>query len=102
MIARLWRGRTPAAKADEYVDYVQKTGVKAQTAIPGNRGDYLFRRIDGEIAHFVVISLWDSWESIRRFAGEDPERAVYYPEDDQYLLEMPPDIEHFDVFVSPK
>ena len=39
MIARMWRGRTPAVKADEYVDYVQKTGVKAQTAIPGNRGD---------------------------------------------------------------
>ncbi len=102
MIARLWHGRTPRAKADSYVEYLKKTGVQDQTSIEGNRGDFVFRRIEGDVAHFIVLSLWDSWDAVRRFAGENPEIAVYYPEDEKYLLEMPPDIEHYEVFVSPK
>jgi heme-degrading monooxygenase HmoA len=102
MIARLWHGRTPRDKAERYVEYLKKTGVKEQTAIEGNRGDYVFHRIEGEVAHFIVLSLWDSWDAVRRFAGNDPGRAVYYPEDREYLLEMPPDIEHYEVAVSPE
>ncbi len=102
MIARIWHGWTPREKADSYVDYIKATGVREQTSIEGNRGDYVFRRIEGDKAHFIVLSLWDSWEAVRRFAGEDPERAVYYPEDGKFLLEMPPDIEHYDVPVAPK
>jgi heme-degrading monooxygenase HmoA len=102
MIARLWHGRTPRDKADSYVEYLKKTGVCDQTSIEGNRGEYVFHRIEGDIAHFIVLSLWDSWDAVRRFAGQDPEKAVYYPEDGEYLLEMPPDIEHYEVSVSPK
>ena len=102
MIARIWHGRTPREKADSYVEDLEKTGVRDQTAIEGNRGDYVFRRIEGEVAHFIVLSLWDSWDAIRRFAGNDPEVAVYYPEDREYLLEMPPDIEHYEVSVAPR
>jgi heme-degrading monooxygenase HmoA len=102
MIARLWHGRTPREKADSYVLYLEKTGVSEQTSIEGNRGSYVFHRIEGDLAHFIVLSLWDSWDAVRRFAGDDPEKAVYYPEDGQYLLGMPPDIEHFEVSVAPK
>jgi heme-degrading monooxygenase HmoA len=98
----LWHGRTPKGKADSYLDYVRKTGVRAQTAVPGNRGDFVLRRIEGDVAHFIVLSLWDSRDAIRRFAGENPDVAVYYPEDGEYLLEMPPDIEHYEVCVSPE
>ncbi|HJS73097.1 MAG TPA: antibiotic biosynthesis monooxygenase [Vicinamibacteria bacterium] len=102
MIARLWHGRTPREKADSYVEYLKKTGVKEQTSIEGNRGDFVFHRIEGDVAHFIVLSLWDSWDAVRRFAGDAPEKAVYYPEDCEYLLAMPPDIEHYEVDVSPK
>ena len=87
MIARTWRGRTLASKSDEYVDVVKRTGVSAIRATEGNAGVWLLRRIEGEVAYFQVISLWDSMEAIRGFAGPDPERAVYYPEDDAFLLE---------------
>jgi heme-degrading monooxygenase HmoA len=102
MIARIWHGWTPREKADSYVEYVKKTGVRDQTSIEGNRGDFVFHRIEGDRAHFIVLSLWDSWDAVKRFAGEEPEKAVYYPEDGQYLLTMPPDIEHYEVSVTPK
>ena len=43
------------------------------------------------------MTLWDSWESIRAFAGDDVERARYYPEDTRYLLELEPTVTHFEV-----
>jgi hypothetical protein len=36
-------------------------------------------------------------DAIRRFAGDDPEQAKYYAEDPEFLLEMPPRVEHHEL-----
>ncbi len=100
MIARIWRGITPESKADHYVDYLRKTGVKEYRSTKGNRGVYLLRRIVDGSAEFTLISLWDSMESIRRFAGPDVEKAVYYPEDKDFLVELEPEVSHYQVLVA--
>ena len=100
MIARIWKGITPAAKADRYLDYMLTTGVKDLRATIGNQGVYVLRRIDGERAEFTFISLWESWDSIRRFAGDEIERAVYYPEDRDYLLTLDPKVIHSEVLIA--
>lgn len=97
MIARLWRGETPAAKADEYMDYLERTGLADYRATPGNAGVWVLRRVEGNRAEFLLISLWESYEAIDRFAGPDRDRAVYYPEDDAFLLEREPEVRHFEV-----
>jgi heme-degrading monooxygenase HmoA len=99
-IARVWHGRTPASKGEEYVEYIKETGVKGLIEIEGNLGVLLFKRINKDIAEFTVISFWESKEAIQRFAGEDINKARYYPEDSKYLLEMPPELEHYDVSVA--
>ena len=48
---------------------------------------YFLRRDEGDVAHFLLVTLWDSMESVRQFAGDEPEKAKYYPEDDDFLLE---------------
>jgi heme-degrading monooxygenase HmoA len=101
MIARVWRGSTPASKADEYLEYLKKTGVRDCKDTPGNLGVYLMRRITDSHAEFLFMSLWNTLDSIREFAGPNPERAVYYPEDAEYLLEMATEVEHFEVMVVP-
>jgi uncharacterized damage-inducible protein DinB/heme-degrading monooxygenase HmoA len=100
MIARSWDGVTEAAQADEYAAYVRRTGVTDLAATDGNRGVYLLRRREGDRARFRVLSLWDSMEGIRRFAGEDAQRARYYPEDARFLLALDPEVEHFDVVAA--
>lgn len=100
MIARIWHGWTPAAKADAYVDYVKSTGVREQTSLAGNRGDFVLRRLEGDRMHFIVMSLWDSMDAVRSFSP-DPEKAVFYPEDRQYLFDLTPGIEHYEIVVSP-
>lgn len=100
MIARIWRGRTAAAAAETYVDYLLATGVPAYAATPGNRGVRVLRRTEGDEAEFLVLSFWESMEAIRGFAGDDPETAVYYPEDDRFLLEREPTVAHYDLVVD--
>jgi heme-degrading monooxygenase HmoA len=97
MIARIWRGITLAEKADAYIDYLHQTGLRDYATTPGNRGVSVLRRLQGEHSEIVLISLWDSMEAVRAFAGENPERSVYYPEDENYLLEMEPLVRHYEV-----
>ncbi len=101
MTARTWHGVTPASKAEEYTAYLNRTGVPGYQATPGNRGVYVLRRTEGDRTHFLLISLWDSLESIKKFAGQEPERARYYPEDTEYLLELEPTVTHYEVVVAP-
>jgi heme-degrading monooxygenase HmoA len=101
MIARFWRGATPKTKADEYFAYLQKTGLKDYKATEGNLGVYVFRRVENNRAVFLLISLWDSYEAIRKFAGSDFEKAVYYPEDKKFLLELEPNVTHYEILAGP-
>ncbi len=98
MIARIWTGRTRVEDADTYLRYMEETGVREHRRTSGNRGSWVLRRRDGEEAEFQVISLWESTESVKAFAGEDFERAVYFPEDDRYLLEKTPTVDHYEIF----
>lgn len=102
MIARTWLGITPRDKADAYLGYLEKTGVKSCLETRGNRGVYVLRRLTGDRAEFLFISLWESMDAIRRFAGPEVDRAVYFPEDREFLLEMKPEVDHYEVLVAPE
>ena len=98
MIARVWTGRTRAEDADAYLAYVEETGGNRLRATPNNRGAWILRRLGGREAEFTVISLWDCEDHVKAFAGEDVLRAVYYPEDERYLLELTPEVLHYEIF----
>lgn len=100
MIARIWSGRTPAAQAEAYLEVLKRTGERDYRATPGNRGVYILRQVEGGEARFITLTLWDSIEAVRAFAGEDPTRARYYPDDDAYLIERTPTVEHYEVCVA--
>jgi heme-degrading monooxygenase HmoA len=97
VVARHWRGWTWTEDADRYVEYLNETGVPALAGTDGNRGVQVWLRREGERAEFVVLSLWESRESIRAFAGEDIETARFYPEDERFLVERDLTCTHYDV-----
>jgi heme-degrading monooxygenase HmoA len=97
MIARLWHGKTPVSRSDAYLAFLVRTGIPDYKKTPGNRGAQILMRREGEVAHFLLISMWESMEAIRGFAGPEPERAKYYAEDPEYLLEMEPNVVHYEV-----
>lgn len=100
MIVRTWRGWTHAADAEAYESYLMSTGFPGYTATPGNQGVQFTRRDAGDRAEFFLISLWESWDAVRAFAGEEPGKAVFYPEDDAYLVDRELTVDHYEVFAS--
>jgi heme-degrading monooxygenase HmoA len=97
MIARVWSGATAADDADRYLEYLRRTGLAEYAHTPGHRRTITMRRIANERAEFVIITLWDSMDAVRGFAGDDPERAVFYPEDDRFLVARDDRVTHYDV-----
>jgi heme-degrading monooxygenase HmoA len=97
MIARTWHGRVPTDKADVYFEYLQRTGLADYANTDGNRGVQVLRRAEGDVTHYLLITLWESMEAIRRFAGDHPEQARYYDEDDMFLLEREPFVLHYEL-----
>ncbi|HYB52503.1 MAG TPA: antibiotic biosynthesis monooxygenase [Thermoanaerobaculia bacterium] len=97
MIARIWRGNTRREHAEEYGRFLERKGFSDYRATPGNRGALLLQRRGEESAEFVLISFWEDFDAVRRFAGQNPEKAVYYPEDEHYLLGKEPNVAHYEV-----
>lgn len=97
MIARTWRGSVRARDAESYVEYLERTGFAAYASTVGNLGAIGLRRRRGDCAEFLLISFWDSPEAIRRFAGARPERAVFFPEDERFLIEKDEHVDHFEL-----
>lgn len=98
MITRIWHGRTKTSDADVYRNFVIKTGITDYTSIPGNLGAQIWQRQEGDIMHIYTVSWWDGYESIKKFAGEDFEKAKYYEEDKKYLLEFEPNVAHYNCY----
>lgn len=97
MVARIWRGAVRSEDGDEYASYMQDTGIAGYAGTPGNRGVYMLRRDAEGRTEFVMFTLWDSIEAIKAFAGDDPEVAVFYPEDDRFLVERELTVSHYHV-----
>ena len=97
MIARLWHGRTPRGRADEYARFLHERAMPDYRGTPGNLGAQVWRRDEGEVVHFLTLSYWRSEDAIRAFAGDDLLAARYYPEDAAFLLEFEPRVQHWQV-----
>ena len=85
---------------DAYASYMERTGIPGYTGTPGNRGVYMLRREIGDRCEFVMVSFWESLEAVKAFAGEDYEAAVFYPEDDRFLIDRDERSLHFDVVAA--
>ncbi|HLL67541.1 MAG TPA: hypothetical protein VK453_17785 [Micromonosporaceae bacterium] len=97
MIARIWRGVVAVDAAAEYARYVDQTGVAQYRRTPGNRAaEILTRDLGNGTAEILTLSIWDGWDDIRRFAGNDVDAIVLYPEDERYLI-GDSQLSHYDV-----
>jgi heme-degrading monooxygenase HmoA len=94
----MWRGWVRTADRAAYVDYIEATGMAEYRATPGNQGAWMLARDLGDgRTEIVTLSLWESRDAIRGFAGDDIERAVFYPEDERFLVDRETTVTHFDV-----
>jgi heme-degrading monooxygenase HmoA len=94
----MWHGKTPTAKADEYLAFLQRRALPDYRGTAGNLAAYILRRADGDVTHFITLTHWASLQAIEAFAGKDITRAKYYAEDSNYLLEFEPTVQHCEIY----
>jgi hypothetical protein len=97
-IARIWRGRTPAARAEEYATYLYEAGIRPleEKALAV---ELLRENREGE-TEFVTISYWENVEAMSRFAGKDPRRIHHLPRDPEFLIELPKTVQVMEIASS--
>jgi len=97
-VARIWRGCTSPAKADDYARYLFEHGIKplAETALHVE----MLREDRAHESEFVTISYWESVEAMSRFAGTDPRRIHHLARDAEFLMELPKTVQILEVIAS--
>ncbi len=98
MIVRIWHGRVSSSKSNEYAKLMKQKAAPDYGSVEGLKKLYFLRKDETEVTHFLLITVWDSMESVKKFAGENPEKAKYYPEDDEFLLEKEPQSALYELF----
>lgn len=97
-IARIWTGHVPAGKAAQYKSLMLEVALPHYRSVDGNAGAWcLSRDLPNGLTEFKMLTLWNSIEAIKAFAGDEYQTALYYDFDDEFLIEKAELVEHFDV-----
>ncbi len=100
MIARIWHGKTKMEDFEEYTEFMKSKAIPDYRKTNGFIKLTFLRRKDENIGHFTLITFWENLKVIKNFAGEDFEKAKYYPEDKNFLLEFEEKVTHYEVFAE--
>jgi heme-degrading monooxygenase HmoA len=99
-ILRIWRGKTLPERADDYAEYIAGTGLPGYLQTPGNTSAAFTRRdLEGTV-EFCMVTTWTDMDAVKAFAGPNPEVAVFYPEDDDYLVDRELTVSHYEIFAT--
>lgn len=97
MIVRMWHGRVETSKAQAYREFLNTRAIADYQSVVGNISVHILERKEGDVTHFITMTIWKNMEVIAEFAGDDPEVAKYYPEDKDFLLEFEPTVVHYEI-----
>jgi heme-degrading monooxygenase HmoA len=100
MIARIWHGRTNTSDFEAYAELLKTLAIPDYKKTIGFKGLTFLRNITNDEAHFSLITYWENIDAVKNFAGLDFEKAKYYPEDTQFLLEFEENVQHYEVFAA--
>jgi len=97
MIARTWHATATVENADAYCRHFAAEVVPRLKAIAGHRGALLLRRAAGHQVEFVAMTLWDSIDTVKQFAGPNPEIAIVEPQARAVLTQFDTLVTHHEV-----
>jgi len=93
----MWHGRINTSNAQAYREFLNQRAIPDYQSVAGNISVHVLERQEGEVTHFITMTFWTDMDSIKGFAGNDPEVAKYYLEDKDFLLEFEPTVVHYEV-----
>ena len=100
MIARIWHGAVPVEKSEAYLEKMRAVALPGYRNVEGNQGAWVMHRIEGDIAHFDMLTFWNDIDAIKRFAGDDYKVSQYFDFDDDFLIEKEPHVRHWEMYAD--
>jgi heme-degrading monooxygenase HmoA len=100
VVARIWRGQTKIADAENYSRYLYEHGVLKIERMPGNRGVVMLQSNKNESVEFTVMSFWQNREAIAVWSGNDLTKTRHLERDSEFLLTLPDRVELVDVLAN--
>ncbi len=100
MIARIWHGKTSIEKYEDYTSFLKQVAIPDYKKTDGFKDLTFLRNIEDNEGHFTLITYWGNLEIIKNFAGDDFEKAKYYSEDNDFLIEFEEKVKHYEVFAK--
>jgi heme-degrading monooxygenase HmoA len=102
MIGRLWKGWATDENAHAYEALFRERILPGLRGIDGFVDAYvLCKDVEGE-TEITTITLFESMDAIRAFAGEDPTKAHLTPEARRLLSRFEDTVDHHDVVIAPQ
>jgi len=96
----MWHGKTSSEYFEEYSTFIKERAIPDYQKTKGFVRLSFLRRLEGDVAHFQLLTYWENLEVIKGFAGDEYELAKYYPQDEKYLLEFEKRVVHYEVFAQ--
>ncbi|MFT3750433.1 MAG: antibiotic biosynthesis monooxygenase [Agriterribacter sp.] len=100
MIARIWHGKTSMENFETYTEFLKQTAIPDYQQTTGFKGLTFLRQTQNNEGHFTLITYWENLEVIKNFAGQNFEKAKYYPQDKNFLLAFEENVQHLEVFAT--
>ncbi len=98
MISRLWHGWTSRENAGAYEDLLRREILPGIHRVKRYRGAFLLRKDAGDEIEFVTLTMFDSMDAVRAFAGDNYAVAVVPAEARKLLSRFDARSEHYETF----
>ena len=97
MVSRHWKGIAKPEHVDAYVRHLKTETFPNLSRIPGFvRASISSRPVDAG-TEFQIVTVWESLDAIRAFAGPDAEAAVVPPVAQQFLVSYDSRAVHYEL-----
>ncbi len=97
MISRHWTGLARSGEAEHYAEHLRTDTFPKLAKIQGFLGASILRREMGDGVEFLIVTQWDSLETIKKFAGNDPEVAVVPENVRAMMIDYDRTVRHYEV-----
>jgi heme-degrading monooxygenase HmoA len=97
MISRHWKGIGKPGEADNYIEHLRTDTFPILSKINGFISASILRRTVEQGTEFLIITVWESIESIEQFAGAKADVAVVPESVQAMMIEYDRTVSHYEV-----
>ena len=97
MISRHWKGIAKPGEADNYIEHLRTDTFPKLSEIGGFISASILKRAVDQGTEFLIITVWESIESIEKFAGAEADVAVVPDVVQAMMIEYDRIVRHYEV-----